>query len=872
MNCCSRREEVSHAWVTYAGNTRGNGRTMAPWTMTQLTLFYRVILRPLRQERLRTTLTVLAVALGIASVLAIELAGEAAAGSFRSSMETMLGEATLEVTAIGGVAPETVARLATLPYAFKIHPRIEDYVTISGTRRTVPLIGVDLLSESFAANAANGDGSAGGTSAFRSDDSIWVGSSLGYKFGDRLKLLINDTSSDYTVRGVLGEGGGDVILMDLATATRALRRNGKVDRVLIDAPEGSNTDEAESILRGALPEAVSVTREGTQTDENRRMLAAFRWNLRVLSYVALTVGAFLIYNTISVSVVRRRFEIGILRALGVTRGGILVAFLGEAAAFGLLGAAVGIVLGRLMAVGAVTMVAATVESLYVSSRPGVISLSWENVALAFGIGVTVSLVSAFSPAREASRVAPVEAMARGRREHKARIHTWRNLIIAAALAVCAWIASRQEPVGGRPMFGYLAAVLLIAASALSIPALVVGLSASTAGVMRAVFGPEALLAARSLAGSLRRTSVLVGALSTALSMLVAVGIMVGSFRQTVIVWMDDRLQADLYLRPAVPPGADRHPTMSAEIAGELAKLPEVAAVDQFRGYEISYERAPATLGGGEARIAGRYGNRPLLSGASPQTVFPQLVGQNTVVVSEPFANKHHVRAGDVLALPLGAARIPFRVLDVYYDYSNERGFIIMDRATLLKYLPGPEPSNIAVYLKPGISLNQGKQSVEAALAGRRVLVFPNVTLRQEAIRIFDRTFAITYALEAVAIFVAIMGVGGALLALVIDRRREFGLLRFLGAGAGQLRRIILFEAGLLGLLSNVAGMILGFFLSLLLIFVINKQSFGWTIQFHWPVALLLSGLSLVYVATLIAALYPARIATQLVPIDVIHEE
>jgi putative ABC transport system permease protein len=163
-------------------------------------------------------------------------------------------------------------------------------------------------------------------------------------------------------------------------------------------------------------------------------------------------------------------------------------------------------------------------------------------------------------------------------------------------------------------------------------------------------------------------------------------------------------------------------------------------------------------------------------------------------------------------------------------------------------------------------------SVQAALAGRKVLLASNRALRGEAIRIFDRTFAITYALEAVAIFVAVMGVGGALLALVLDRRREFGLLSFLGASQGQVRRIVLFEAGLLGLLANVAGIILGFLLSLLLIFVINKQSFGWTIQFHWPVTVLLSALSLVYVATVIAGIYPSRVATRLVPIEVIHEE
>lgn len=196
----------------------------------------------------------------------------------------------------------------------------------------------------------------------------------------------------------------------------------------------------------------------------------------------------------------------------------------------------------------------------------------------------------------------------------------------------------------------------------------------------------------------------------------------------------------------------------------------------------------------------------------------------------------------------------------------------MDRATLFRYLPDAEPSNVAVYLKPGVSLEQGQRAVEHAIAGRRITVVRNRTLRDQAIRVFDRTFAITYVLEALAAFVAVTGVGGALLALVIDRRREFGLLRFLGAANRQVRDIILFEAGLLGALANVAGVTLGFILSLLLIRVINKQSFGWSIQFHWPVLVLLSALTVVYAATILSALYPARIATRLVPIEVIHEE
>lgn len=834
--------------------------------MPFLKLFYRLILRPLREEPLRTLLTVLAVALGVAAVLAIELAGGAATGSFRSSMETLTGDSDFEISAMGGIAPEVLTRLATLPYALKLHPRIEDFALIEKTGHTAPILGIDVPAEALPDVNLSKDEA----DSLAKDDSVWAGSDLHLTTGDRVKLIVNDREAEVVVRGVIGKNSGDVLVMDLSQATRLLHRKGPLDRILVQVPNASRDWEA--ILRKAVGDGVTVAPEGTRTEENKKMLEAFRWNLRILSYIALTVGAFLIYNTISVSVVRRRVEIGILRALGATRIGVLLAFLGEAVSFGLLGAIGGIALGRFMAEGAVKLVALTVEQLYVSSRPGPITLTWQTALLALGIGVAVSLLSAFSPAREASQVAPVEAMARGRRDYEVHVHRARGLIIAAALGACAWLASRQAPVGGKPFFGYVAAVLLIAASSLAIPSLVSGLSSACAGILRRVFGVEALLATRSLGGSLRRTSVLVGALSTAIAMLTAVGIMVGSFRETVALWMDDTLQADLYLSPAVPPGADRNPVMPIEIADHLRTLPFVEAVDSFRAYQISYDGLPVTLGAGDVRVAGAFRHRRSVNETTAQEVFRQLVGHDAVMVSEPFANKHHVHSGDTLTLPLGGKQIPFRVADIYYDYSNERGYIIMDRATMLKYLSDTDVSNIAVYLKPGMSLDEGKRRVEASLPGRKLLIYSNRSIREQAMMIFDRTFAITYALEGIAVFVAVMGVGGALLALVIDRRREFGLLRFLGGAQGQIRKMILFEAGLLGLLANIAGLVLGLLLSLVLIFVINKQSFGWTIQFHWPVAVLLGALTVVYVATVVAGLYPARIATQLVPIEVIHEE
>jgi putative ABC transport system permease protein len=862
-------------------------------------IFFRLMVRPLFREPVRTGLTVLGIALGVAVVLAIDLAGNAATGSFRSSLETLSGDNNLEVTASGGIPDAVVGTIVTLPYALRVSPRIEDYAVLRDTKQTLPLIGLDFVVEAnnFSARAAqNGAGrnefmkgcevGASQTNQPRSEEaenpfacisdpsSIWVGSSLNLSAGRHVTLLINDREQDFVVRGVYPDSNGaqSAILMDIASAQRAAGRAGRVDRILLKAPGTASLEEWQQRLRAVLPTGIEVRPQGAGTNENRQMLAAFRWNLRLLSYISLVVGAFLIYNTISVSVVRRRPEIGIVRALGASRGMVLGAFLGEAASFGLVGTLLGLPLGRLMAIGTVRLMSLTVQSLYVSSRPGSIELSAGPVALAFAVGIGVVLVAAYAPAREASFVPPAQAIARGRREYEVRVHSTRDSFIAIVFALAAAASSRAPAIAGKPLFGYLAAIFLIVSCALAIPAFVSAVMRVASGWMGRHFGAEALLASRSLGASLRRTSVLIAALATAIAMMVSIGIMVGSFRETVIAWMAEQLPADLYIRPAGDPAADRHPTISPELVATIASLPGVGAVDRLRAYEISYNGRPVMLGGADVSMYREDRHSVFFSGRLSSEVFKDLRGTNNVVVSEPFTYKHNVKMGDTITLALGASRGQFRILDIYYDYSSERGEILMDRETLLQYLPDPAPSNLAVYLARDADIESVRSEIVQATAGHRLLIFSDREIRGEAIRIFDRTFAITYALEAVAVLVAVVGIAGALLALVIDRRRELGLMRFLGATSRQVRKLILVEAGLLGLLANFAGAILGYFLSLVLIFVINKQSFGWTIRFHWPVAVLVGGLTFVYAATVLSGLYPAQMAVRLNPLEVIHED
>ena len=845
--------------------------------MSSLAVVYRLLVRPLLREPGRTLLTVLAVALGVAVVAAIDLAGDAAAGSFESSMESLTGEADYEATAVGGLDEQVYGDLVSLPYDLAFSPRVEGYAIVESDGRTVPVFGLDLLGDATLERAQQTEDVAFELEELQADASIWAGYGLADAGGDRLRLQINDETREYVVRGVLRAEGfhgvsvENVVIFDIAAGQRALGKQGRLDRVQVHMPDGEK-ENWEAILREALPPGVDVRRVGTASEENRKMLGAFRWNLRVLSYLSLLVGAFLIYNTIAVSVVRRRPEIGVLRALGATRGQVRWAFLAEAAIFGCAGTILGLLLGRAMAEGAVELMALTVRTLYVTSAPGAIEITPARVLTAAAAGLGVAMLAALQPANEAARVPPTEAMARGRREHDVRLRVGRNLGIGLTLAAAAGLASLLPPVGSTPVFGYLASVLLLVASAFAVPWIVGSAAKWGTRAARTFLGIEGFLGSRSVAASLARTSILVGALSTATAMLVSIGVMVGSFRETVSLWMDRQLRADVFVRPAGDPASDRFPTLSADVAERIARLPQVEEVDRFRGYSIRYDGAPATLGAGDATIHGRRAGIRFLQGAEPEAILQHMTEGDYAIVSEPFARKHDVWRGAKLQLPLGGKEAELEVLGVFHDYSSERGIVVIDRSTLLRYLPDPDLSSLAIYLKPGVDADAGARAVEEAAAGKQLYVATNARLRREAIAIFDRTFAITWALEAVAILVAVLGMAGALVAMVIDRRREVAVLRFLGASAGQVRKLILTESGLLGLLSIGVGAALGTVLSLVLIYVINKQSFGWTIQFHWPAGLLLTALAGVYAASVLAGLYPARIATRLNPIEAVREE
>jgi len=859
-------------------------------------LFYQFILRPLAGDKLRTATTVLGVALGIAVVVAIQLTNASSVRGFETALETVAGKTAVEIVGTGGVDETVLPTLGWLRDYGLVSPVVEGNAALvtSNARplvlrnlEAVRVLGIDILRDmpfrEYQLLDIGGSGGSGEqdvtTQRFleilTSERSVVITEKLakrrGYTIGSEMPLMFGDRLGTYIVRGLLKDEGparvldGNFILMDIAAAQLAFDRLGRIDRIDVLLPQGADLQASLAAIVARMPAGLTAQRPSRRGEQVETMLAAFHTNLTALSWIALIVGLFLVYNTVTISVVARRQEIGTLRALGLTRGKVLVMFLGEAAALAIAGIVIGLGLARLLADVAVGMTAATVSTIYIAAASAPPDMDWGHVWLAALIGLPLSLLAAAIPALEASRVEPTAAM-RGHDTLDMRVRlTPAKLIAPLAVLALAFGLAQLGPVNGRPLFGYLASFAIVIGAGLLVPAIMYGLARLGRGVLRRRLGVEGLLAHANLTSAIPRLSISVAALAVSLSMMVAIAIMIGSFRDTVVYWVGQTLQADLFVGPGIRPTVGQEQTLSPEVIAAVQRHPAVTAIDSFRNVDLVYENNLTVLGAGTFQVVLEHGALMFKSPANARDAVRAAIGSDGVIISEAFANKYRKREGDTLRLQTPQGLRDFVVAAVYYDYSNDRGVVIMDVGTFRRYFGDLAPSGLAAFLAAGADTETVRAEILASLdEGHRAFIFSNRTLRNEVLRIFDSTFAITYALELIAIIVAMFGVAGTLLTLVLERRRELSLLRLTGADRTQVRKMVIIEAALIGAVSQGIGLTMGFALSMVLIYVINVQSFGWTIQFHLPTAFLIQSSIAVVVATAIAGVYPARRAAQLV--------
>lgn len=851
-----------------------------------------LILRPLFSDPVRAAMTIAGVAIGISVVVSVHLATRAATASMKDSIAIVAGRTALEVSGGGYPFDEAVLRdMEWLRDEGVVSPVVTGRVRVvrragagpaPPSAETLTILGVDLLKdirvrEYGALVSARERKKIDPVSFLRlltEPNAVIVtegfASRHGLAVGDRLPVLVNDRAHALAIQGVLADEGiaramgGDFALMDIAGAQDLFDRFLLIDRIDIALGEGASLEAVRTRLETTLPPSLNVTtpaRRGTQADA---LLAAFRVNMSILSAVALVVGVFLIHNTISVSVVRRRSEIGTLRVLGVGRGRILALFLAEGAFLGLAGAALGVAGGWLLARAVVGSVTRTVSSFYLSSlastaaAPITSGLDLPTVAGGLAFGLIVAIISSAIPAREAAGISPVEFLRAGSLETKKKRRRSLSVIAGLLLLALAYPAALAGPVDGLPLFGYLSAFLVIAGCSFLAPA---G-TALTAWALRrplARLRAPGVLAGVGVRANITATAAAVTALMIGVAMFVSIAVMVLSFRETFLLWLSQMMTADLVVSPEAQGGRGFDHAIDEAFVEDLHQVPGIAAIDLFRGYTVDFRGVPVTVGGAALSVMGRHARLSLLSGADPQPVLESTVGSGRVIVSEPFSRRFGVGRGASILVPTPAGPVAVTVVDVYRDYASDRGSIIFDRSTFLVHFPDRRVNAAGLFLSPGADVERARGAIleRAAEAGKRIAVVTNAEIRRQAVRVFDQTFAITYALEAIAVIVAVLGIVNTQIAQVLDRRREIGLLRFLGASRRQVGGMMLVEAVLLATTGIALGVVLGVILSLILVFVINLQSFGWTIEWSVPGLFVVQAVATILLATVLAGMVPA---------------
>lgn len=859
-----------------------------------LNLFKKFVLRDIRRNALRTVLTVCGIALGVSVFLAISIANDTALSRFRETVSQVAGKSNLEILPTGGVSMDesVLGELDFLRLSdIKWTPLVDEHIALAPLSPTaeselIQIVGVDMLCDSdfkhYENKSGTGEDNSIDSGVFE-PDSVLVGGALAQrralKSGDSFVVLTASGEKTLKVAGVMSKDGlggaysGNLIVADIPLAQELTGLSGRISRIDLIVPQSDPAlyQNVMDRLSATLPGDVTLGSPDTRGEQAGKMTRSFEYNLLALTLIALMVGMFLIYNTMTITVLRRRPEIGVLRAIGVKRSTILNMFLWEAVFLGGLGTACGVALGGLLARGALEAVAKTFQHFYFKVPLDNVSPAPEQYLLAACIGMGLTLIAALPPLIESTTVAPSEATRRASFENKLRRFTGLLFFLGCCCLAACYFSSLQGPVLDFPFFGYLAALLSIIGASLMMPFVLSFVLPFLTRVLPKIFGAKGRVAASSLYGTLARTSVAAASLMIGVAMMVSLAIMISSFRKTVTEWIDQSFQADLWMQSQARAAGDKNAKLPESFIPIMDSVPGVAAVEGFVDRRIMYKGLPVFLGAADFDVLAKYGNQLFLSGDSNESVCNRLKG-NRAIISEPFAVRRNLHKGDTIALDVANGdKETFVVEDVFYDYASDLGYIIIPRAVFKDIYKDTTISNFAIYLQPQADLDKVRAEILSKVSGR-LAINSTRELRKQAITIFDRTFAITYALHTIAVVVSILSVMNALFALTIESRREFAILRYLGAGKKELSTIVYLQAFILALMGNTGGLGLGYILSLLLTHVINKQSFGWSVQYSIPYDFLMQSSLLVLLTAIVSAVVPARMASRTPAPSVIRDE
>jgi len=773
--------------------------------------------------------SVLAIALGVALGYAVHLVNQVAVSEFAQAVQTLSGEADLVIRGPQtGFDERLYATIAADQDVAVASPIVEVDARVVGRDALLKIVGVDVFRAGLIQPGLVGEG--GEMLDTLRDDVVFLNAYasdwLDKRPGDAIAVQVGLEQVKLRVAGTIRAEGYrlPLAIMDIAGAQWRLERLGRLTRIDVRLRPGANAEDFRRRVSGALPPGVVIETPQASVDSGTRLSRSYRVNLNVLALVALFTGGLLVFSAQALAVVRRRPYLALLRVLGVKRSGVLRGLLVEAAIIGAVGAGIGILLGHVLARFVLRVMGPDLGSGFFRGLEARLSVEPVAMTVFFALGIVVAVLGSLAAAREAARADPAGALKAGDEQRAfARLERVApGLVLVAAGAV----ATRAPAVDDLPIFGYVSIGLVLVGTILLIPR-----------IARIVFRalpiprtPAIALALLQLRGAPGQATVSLASIVASVSLLVAMAIMVGSFRNSLDAWLGRVLPADLYLRAGALSDTGY---LSPEAQRALAALPGVNAVDFIRRVDILLDPARPRV----ALLA------RTLDEADPTRGLP-LVGKPLAAdpgglpelwASEIAADLYGFTPGRVVEIPLGGRGIRFRVAGIWRDYVRQEGAVVLDRDRYIALTGDRKANDGALYLAPGASRDSVARLVAERVPGadKLEIVLP-AEIRSRSLRAFDRTFAVTYALEAVALAIGLMGLSASFGSLVLTRRREFGMLRHIGVMRRQIGAMLATEGAVVSALGLAVGSAVGWVISLILIHVVNRQSFHWGMELHVP--------------------------------------
>lgn len=803
--------------------------------------------RGLWRHPVQLLLAVIGIAVGVAVVVAVDLANHSARQAMSQAIERVAGRATHQIVAGPGGLDEDLYRELRVDVGLRrVAPVVEGGATLPEyDDRPLTLLGLDPFAEGPFRDYVAGGAGAGAdlTRLLVSPKAVALpketARDLGLERGDELAVRTAAGRRTLSIARLVASGERDLsglAFSDIAAVQEWLGHVGELSRIdLILEP-----DQVAKVA-DRLPEGAALIPASSRSNALSQMSEAFHINLTALSLLALLVGLFLVFNTMSFLVVQRRRMLGILRTLGVTRAGVVAQVLADALLLGVLGTALGLPLGILLGSGVTELVLATIDNLYFEAVGG---LRLDALALLKGalLGVFGTLLAALPAAREAAGVAPRASLDRADLERRAHRGVKGLALVGVGAAV---LGAVVLTVSGGLIAGFAGIFVLMIAFAAVVPLMVV----VAAGALGRLPGAPLWwrLCLRGAGAAISRTGIAVAALTVAVAAVIGVSVMIDSFRASVSDWLERTLQADYYVGAPSP--------MPSAVADRLAAVEAVDYVSRSR-----YARIPSAGGfasvRGLALPRGGWSRFELIAGER-EAAREAFAAGDGVLVSEPYARQRGVGLSDRVTLPVEGAEA-LEVVGIFRDYASVQGIVVMPLPRYRALFGDDRLTGVGVQLRPGRDGPAVRERLRAALDGvPGARLRDNELIRERSLAVFDQTFRVTAVLRLLAAFVAVVGVLGALMALQLDRAREYATYRALGLTRAQLGAMTAGESGVLGALAGLAAMPLGVLLAALLVFVINRRAFGWTMAFDVGAGPLLEGLVLAVGAALVAAVYPA---------------